>query len=255
MTHSPLTLADAARDLFLGSSCVGCARRGRLLCPDCDGELPASAVPSWPTPVPGGLVEPWAAGDYAGTLRALVLGLKERQLLALTPVLARLLAVAVSAAVAARLAELQPPARAGPAVLLVPVPSSARTLRQRGHDPTHAITAGAAAVLRRGGHDARAVRLLRQRRRVADQSGLDASARALNLDGSMRVPPWALRRLARRLSGPPTVVVCDDVLTTGSTAREAQRALESTGLVVARVAVVAATRKRLDDASRQAKPT
>jgi orotate phosphoribosyltransferase len=37
------------------------------------------------------------------------------------------------------------------------------------------------------------------------------------------------------------VVVCDDVMTTGSTLREAQRALEAVGLGVLRLAAVAAT--------------
>ena len=59
----------------------------------------------------------------------------------------------------------------------------------------------------------------------------------------MTCPSPRLRRLAARC-GRVRAVVCDDVLTTGSTAREAQRALEAVGLEVAGIAVVAATQRR-----------
>jgi predicted amidophosphoribosyltransferase len=79
---------------------------------------------------------------------------------------------------------------------------------------------------------------------VVDQAGLGAAARAANLTGSMCCRSAALRRLAGRRRR-ATLVVCDDVITTGATAREAQRALEAVGLHVAAVAAIAATRRRL----------
>jgi predicted amidophosphoribosyltransferase len=226
------TVLDGAIDLLLGGSCVGCSRPGRLLCPGCRDELPGGAAPAWPTPVPAGLVEPWAAAAYEATVRSMVLGLKERRLLGLAAPLGRLLAAAVAS-------ELP----RGSPLVLVPVPSRPRTVRARGHDPTHTITLRAARQLRPAGFDVEVRRLLRVRRGVADQSGLDAAERAANLGGSMRARARALRELGRR-PGRPRLVVCDDVLTTGSTAREAQRALEEAGLDVVRVATVAATARR-----------
>ncbi|MCW2796945.1 MAG: hypothetical protein JWM79_2442 [Nocardioides sp.] len=162
----------------------------------------------------------------------MVIGHKEHRLLALCRPLARLLATVVATAVDLR----------GP-VVLVPVPSRPASLRARGHDPTYSVTARAASGLRAEGHDVLAVRLLNTRPGVVDQAGLDAAGRAANLAGSMACPVASLRHLSARRPR-ARIVVCDDVLTTGATAREAQRALESVGLSVSAVAAVAATRRR-----------
>jgi predicted amidophosphoribosyltransferase len=227
------TLRDAWADLVLGSSCVGCGRPGRLLCPGCEGALPRRARLAWPSPTPAGLVPPFAAGPYEGTLRELVLGLKERRLLALRRPLGDLLAASVAAALA----------RTGGPVALVPVPSRPASVRQRALDSTHDVTVAAARRLRATGHDVRTARLLRTRPGLRDQAGLSAGERAANLAGSMTCPSEGLARLARRLPR-ARAVICDDVLTTGATAREAQRALQSVGIEVVAVAAVAATRRR-----------
>lgn len=227
-------LADGFGDLVLGASCLGCGRPGQPLCRPCRTALPAAAAARWPTPTPPGLVPPYAVGDYDGTLRALVLAHKERRVLALARPLGALLAASVAQALA--------DARVAGGVVLVPVPSRPRAVRQRGHDPTFAMVRAAAAALRRD-HDVVTARLLRVRPGLVDQAGLDAAARAANLAGSMAVSADVVRRLARRRPR-AHVVVCDDVLTTGATLREAQRALEAVGLPVLAAAAVAATARK-----------
>ena len=99
--------------------------------------------------------------------------------------------------------------------------------------------------------------MLASRGGVRDQKHLTATDRAANLAGSMSCPATGLRRLAGRRTR-ARVVLCDDVLTTGATAREAQRALAAVGLDPVAVAVVAATRRRLPTdghAARQAGPS
>jgi predicted amidophosphoribosyltransferase len=129
-------------------------------------------------------------------------------------------------------------------LVLVPVPSRASTVRQRGHDPTTSLTRVAAGRLRASDLDVVCLPLLRTRPGLADQAGLDAAARAANLAGALRCHSPALRRLTRARRA-VHVVVCDDVLTTGATAAEAQRALRAVGLAPLAVAAVAATRRRL----------
>lgn len=98
--------------------------------------------------------------------------------------------------------------------------------------------------LLRQGYDVRAASLLRLRPGVADQAGLSVGDRHANLAGSMAVRPESVARLRRQVRR-ARVIVCDDVLTTGATAREAQRALESVGIPVLAVAAVAATKRRI----------
>jgi predicted amidophosphoribosyltransferase len=184
-----------------------------------------------PTPCPPGLAACFAAGEYADLLREMVLAHKEHGVFALAAPLGRVLAVAA-----------RPAVPSGPTVL-VPVPSRRAVVRQRGHDPMLRVARAATRSLRAEGHDVRVVRLLEVRGPVLDQAGLDARQRAANLAGSFAVRPAARRSLARR-GGTVSVMVCDDVLTTGATAREAQRALEDSGIRVRAVVTVAATRKR-----------
>ncbi len=225
--HRPDRLSDAARELVLGSGCAGCGVPGRALCADCEAFLPRRASLAWPSPTPRGLAPPYAAGAYDDLLKVLVNQHKEHGVFALAGPLGRVLADVVH--------ELLADLPGGQPVVLVPVPSRGAVVRQRGHDPLLRLAREAAARLRRHGVAATVARQLVATARVQDQSRLTALERAANLDGTMR-----------RRGRPPRgrVVVVDDVLTTGSTAREAQRALEADGVRVTGIAVLAATRRR-----------
>lgn len=238
---------DAGLELALGSSCAGCRRPGRALCRRCDRCLPTRASVAWPTPCPPGLVRPAAAGEYAGTLRALVLAHKEEGRLALAGPLGRVLALAVADAWLGAVPGRAMPSGAGsrPAsrLLLVPVPSHPAVVRARGHDPVLRMSRAAAARLRDAGVDTRVARLLRVAERPEDQAGLDARARFRNLSGRFAARTWPAG--AARADPSLEVVLVDDVLTTGATMREAQRALEAAGVPPVGAAAVASTRRRV----------
>ena len=225
-------MRDAWLDLVHGASCVACGLPGRSLCRACADDLPRVAREARPTPCPDGLVRCLAAGEYAGLLRALVVAHKEHAAYTLLTPLAAALTVACRAAVDPE----------GP-TLLVAVPSRAAVVRGRGHDPVLRMTRLAARHLRREGYAVQVSRLLEQRGTVADQAGLTTAQRLANRSGTMVVRPAARAALVRA-ARPVSVVVVDDVLTTGATVREAQRALQDAGVRVRAVATVAATRKR-----------
>lgn len=221
---------DVAVDLVTGSSCVACRRPGRALCPGCRHVLPRRGRESWPSPAPAGLAPPYVAGPYDGTLRALVNAHKERAAFALAAPLGLILAGVVEEVLADRLGP-------GVEVALVPVPSRGAVVRRRGHDPLLRTARHAAGVLRARGVPAGVCRLLRPTRTVRDQAGLGAAQRAENLHGALHARPTRPGERRR-------LVVVDDVLTTGATAREAQRALEEAGHDVLGIAAICATGRR-----------
>ncbi|WP_374206838.1 ComF family protein [Streptomyces noursei] len=123
----------------------------------------------------------------------------------------------------------------GGPLLLVPVPSARWAVAGRGHDPVRRIALAASAELRRRGLAVRVLAGLRQRRAVADQAGLDARQRLVNVAGALEVPG----AVGGLLAGAP-VLLADDLVTTGATLAEAARAVRAAGGRVTGAAVVAA---------------
>ncbi|MEV6550627.1 ComF family protein [Streptomyces sp. NPDC051597] len=198
--------------LVLPVACGGCGSPRTALCERCAAALlGVRARRVRPAPEPAGLPVVYAAAVYEDAVRAVLLAHKERGALGLAGVLGQALAGAVRAAAAAP--------RDGP-LLLVPVPSARRAVRARGHDAARRIALAAAGELRRTGTDARVAAVLRQRRAVADQSGLSARQRLANLSGALEVSVGGDRLLERG-----RVVLVDDLMTTGASLVEAARAV------------------------------
>ncbi|MFT3886610.1 MAG: phosphoribosyltransferase family protein [Arachnia sp.] len=197
---------DAAADLLLGAACPGCGRPGWSLCDACRCLLDGA-----PIEVSSGPPRVVAACDYRPILAHVIPRYKDDGALHLDRLLGELLARSVE--------ELRPP----PDAVLVPVPSLPSAVRRRGLD--HARRLCALAARRRGLGRAW---LLRRSREGADQRGLGREARAANLAGSMTARPH---------DGP--VVLVDDVYTTGATVAEALSALETAGVDVLGIALIA----------------
>ena len=196
----------SCRDRWLGTP----ARRG-------GGAVLPTAPPTAP-PSPPDLI---ALGAYRGDLGRLVRAAKyrpDRRLLALV-------GTALGHRVHAALA--QPPH----VWLVVPVPGDRRRLRRRGLDHALVLATGVATALgpRAVLHpDLRRVRPTRPQTRLSDVE------RRVNLEGAIE---WC----SGDLNG-AAVVLVDDVLTTGATARACRAALAAAG--AGRVVVAVAARAR-----------
>ncbi|ONI84019.1 phosphoribosyltransferase [Saccharothrix sp. ALI-22-I] len=198
-------------NLLFPPRCPGCGTWGVRLCARC------LALFGPPTRVPGVGPPVFALAAYAGAAREMVLAFKERG--------RRELAAVFGALVAAALPRL-PGVGAEP--WLVPAPSRASAARARGG--SHVLRMARAS----GFSTAPALAFTRG---VRDSAKLTAASRQANLAGRVRLVPHGLP--------PPEtpVVLLDDVVTTGSTARECVSVLKTGGFRVPAVLTLTTARR------------
>lgn len=233
----PSALLGDLADLILPANCAGCdADRVRLtagVCAACAGALEAlRPFRTAPSPPPPGFPRCVAVGAYQGPLRGALLTYKERGRHRLARPLGALLATAV--------AEMVPRGRP---VTLVPAPSTAAAVRERGGDHMTRLAGQAALRLRAAGWEAGVSRLLRAAPRP-DSASLDPAGRRAAAESSLRIRSRRIGFSRPSQPIPGTLVVVDDIVTTGATLAAATRRLKEAEMQVAGAATLAATRLR-----------
>lgn len=221
------TLVTDLTDLVLGRACLQCQIPGRPLCELCleDARGLGALVD-----LPVGLLDLRVghALPYRGLGSDLVLAYKERGNRALADALGVLLADAVSIVVTDI-------STAGPRHwALIPIPGHRRP--ERGFAALDAIAAGARRELRRQGTAVTIQPLLELTTRHRPMKQLDRRERWRSVTGSMSVRATQIR--PHDMVG---YIVIDDVVTTGATLKEADRALRAAGVLVHGFAAVALT--------------
>lgn len=205
-------------DLVLPLNCGGCGAPSIRWCDCCAAALRVHAdQPHLVSPRIDPGVPVFALGRYAGPRRRAVVGLKEHGRRDLTVPLARALALGIHRMLSWGVV--------GPPLTVVPAPTRRAAARRRGGDPVARVAAAAV-----GANPGVAVLgALRTVGPARDSVGLGGAARERNIAGRVR--------LVARPAG--EVLVVDDVVTTGATAREAVRTLVGGGVAVAAVLVLA----------------
>ena len=212
----------AVLDLVLPLECGGCAAPSTRWCEACARELamgPDAPRVVCPRVDPG--VPVFALGRYAGARRQAIVAMKDRGRTDLSAPLARAVALGVHRLLVWGLLDVP--------LTIVPAPTRSWAARRRGGDPVSRI-----AMVATGGHpDITVVRALRMKALARDSAGLGSAARERNIAGRVLLT-------SRCVPADGEVLLVDDIVTTGATARESVRVLQTAGARVAAVLALAA---------------
>ncbi|MDX2096982.1 MAG: ComF family protein [Leptolyngbyaceae cyanobacterium bins.59] len=209
--------------LFLQAPCPLCQRSTHQdLCATCQHQLQHCRWEGKPLVLQGGApLIAW--GRYTGSLKRLIAALKyEHQ-----PHLARPMGGWLAET---WLSETQAPTRQGVAPIVVPIPLHASRQQQRGFNQAELI---ARSFCQMTDYPLAPQGLVRLQATQA-QFELSAAERARNLQDVFAIgPDWKGRRSA------PSVILVDDIYTTGATVRSAMNTFRRQGIRVAAVVAVA----------------
>jgi predicted amidophosphoribosyltransferase len=232
-----LALLGDLADLVLPMACAGCgAERVPLaygVCRSCVAVLETlRPFRTAPSPPPRGFPPCVAVGRYEGVLRGALLAYKEKGRHRLGLPLGTLLATAV-----ARLAPRDTP------VVLIPVPSTAAAARARNGDHMMRLAGHAVRRLREAGWNADLTRPLRALPRP-DSASLTAAERAAAAESSLRIRRCRMAFHQHGALRKGTLIVVDDIVTTGATLAAVTGRLREAKMQVAGAATLAATQLR-----------
>lgn len=205
-------------DLMLPLSCGGCGAPSTRWCEGCAAALAVRTDQPhviMPRADPG--VPVFALGRYTGARRQAIVALKEHSRRDLVGPLARALALGIH--------QLSSWGVVGFPLTVVPAPTRRAAARRRGGDPVIRIAAAATSAHPR----ITVVNAVRTVGPVRDSVGLSPAARERNIAGRVRL-----------LAAPRgDVLLVDDIVTTGATARETVSVLLAGGVQVVAVLALA----------------
>jgi predicted amidophosphoribosyltransferase len=207
-------------DLVLPVECGGCGAPSIRWCDACAAALTVRAdEPLLVTPRLDPGVPVFSLGRYAGVRREAIVAVKERGRADLIGPLSAALHIGLTHMLAWGIVDHP--------LTLVPAPTRRSAARRRGGDP---VTRMALAA---GPPGTTVSPVLRMRAFTRDSVGLSAGDRQRNISGRVVLQG----RVGRRLRG--DVLLIDDVVTTGATADESVRVLQTAGARVSAVLTVA----------------